>query len=81
MDGKLFKEDLMKNQRQKILAYMKKHKSITRREAAFLGIMELSSRIIELRERDGVKINSEWVDVVSSSGEKIRVKKYWLEDE
>lgn len=68
------------NQRAKILQYMREHKTITRLDAARIGIMELSSRIGELQRLDGIKISSEWITVTNRHGDKVRVKLYWLTD-
>ena len=65
------------NQKTKVYEYMRSHGSITRRDAAFLGVMELSSRIIEL-ERMGIDISRERIEVTDREGNKIKVMKYWL---
>jgi len=65
------------NQKMKVYEFMQRNGHITRRDAAFLGVMELSSRIIEL-ERMGVDISRERIEVTDREGNKIRVMKYWL---
>lgn len=66
------------SQRTEILQYMKEHKTITRLDAARLGIMELSSRIGELERIDGISISGEWINVINRHGDKVRVKQYWI---
>lgn len=69
------------NQKHKLLQYLREHKTITRLEASRkLGIMELSSRLIDLERNDGVKISSDWITVTNRYGDKVRVKQYRLTD-
>lgn len=63
-------------QKQAVLAYTRKHKFITRRQAAVeLGVMNLWSRIAELEE-DGYRFDRRWTR--SRTGK--RVLQYWLRD-
>lgn len=63
----------------KIYKYMKTHKrGITALTALrHCGCFDLAGRIRDLKER-GVKINSEYVKVVTATGEKVRIKQYKL---
>ena len=65
-------------QRQRVLDYVKKHRSITRREAAIeIGCFELASRIGEL-EAEGHKFERERVTTKNRYGDKIPITRYTL---
>ena len=65
-------------QKQRVLNYIKRHGSITRRQSFInLGVTELSSRIGE-PESDGFKFNRERVTVKTRYGYKVSVTKYSL---
>ena len=64
-----------------VLQYIKDHKNITPAEAMReLGIYRLGARIYDLR-REGLPIQSGWLEVNNRYGEKTRVKQYWLGEE
>ena len=66
-------------QAQKIYEYMRTHKNgITGLKAVrYCGCLDLQGRIRDLKEQ-GVKINDEYVKVVTACGDQVRVKRYWL---
>lgn len=67
------------SQRQRILAHLKKHKSITTIEArSVLDILHPAGRIEELRAQ-GYVIDLIWVHVPTESGRVHRVGKYFLQ--
>lgn len=71
----------MESQEMRVLAYMKKHGSITRLGAMIdLGVANLPARINELRS-DGVKIITDMVDGKNRYGEKCQHAEYRLEKE
>jgi len=62
-------------QKQAVLAYVQKHKFITRYIAAVeLGVMNLWARISELEEEDGYRFDRR--RTLSANGK--RVMQYWL---
>lgn len=64
-----------------ILQYLKTHKYITQREAYFeLGIWRLASRITEIEQKYGIKVDREKVPVNSRWG-KTSITRYWLAEE
>ena len=64
-------------QKQAVLAYVKKHKFITRYAAAAeLGVMNLWARISELEDEDGYRFDRR--RTVSANGK--RVMQYWLRE-
>lgn len=66
-------------QAQRVLQYMKDFGSITQLDALKdLGIMRLGARIFELRKKNGVEIESEFVTVKNRYGEPCAIKKYYL---
>lgn len=68
----------MKNQRERLLDYMKEHGSIDPMQALNeLGIYRLSARINELRS-DGISISSTPKKVTNRYGEDCRVAEYQL---
>lgn len=61
-------------QNDRLLAYLKKHRFITRAPAFFkLGIANLWARCAELREQ-GHRIDGQWTKTRAGA----RVKQYWL---
>lgn len=68
----------MKNQKQAILNYIKKHRSITSIEAyTQLGITQLVTRISELKEI-GYTFDFEWINAKNNNDKQVRFKKYFL---
>lgn len=69
------------SQEQRVLKYLKEHKTgITQLEAYLhLGIMRLSARIFELKDK-GYNIEREMVEVTDRWGEKTRVARYYLRE-
>ena len=66
---------------QRVLDYMRKHGSITQREASiYLSVERLPSRIFETKNQ-GYPVRSKRVTVINQFGEKCRVARYWLEEE
>lgn len=67
------------NQVERILDYLSRHGSITQFEAiSELGILRLASRISEMKDKYGIKIKSEMVEVTNRFGEKCRVARYTI---
>lgn len=65
--------------RERVLQYIKDFGSITTYEAFIeLGCSRLSEYIRQLRKE--YMIVDEWIDTTNRYGEKVRFKKYWLED-
>ena len=59
-----------------LLEYFKSHSSITHREAENeLGIMRLSARIWDLKQRNHV-FEDKWVEFTARNGRKSRFKSY-----
>lgn len=69
-------------QADRIYEYMQQHKEgITGLKAIrYCGCLDLQGRIRDLKER-GIKISDEYIHVVTACGDRVRVKKYWLEGE
>ena len=66
------------NQHDRIMEYMKKHGSISQREASVeLGICYLTTRISEMRS-SGIEINDYWTEEKNRFGEMTRFKRYSL---
>lgn len=66
----------LSNQYNRILKYCKEFGGITAWEAAKeLGIMQLGTRIFELKEM-GFKIADVWIDDINRYGDKVRYKRY-----
>ena len=66
------------NQHQRIADYMKKHGSITQREASQkLGICYLTTRISEMRS-SGIEITDSWYEEKNAFGDISRFKRYSL---
>lgn len=65
------------NQRQKIVAYVKEHGSITHKEAELFGCMRLASRISELR-REYI-IRTDRVRVKNKDGSHSSIARYYIE--
>lgn len=61
----------------KIIAYMRKHGSITQKEAQHFGCWRLASRICDLRKK-GYAINAETVRVKTRDGGTTPIAKYSL---
>lgn len=69
------------SQCQRLLDYMRGGGKVTSLDAlSELGIARLASRVTDLRKR-GYPVMSEWVEVENRYGEKVRVKRYWMEEE
>lgn len=66
-------------QADRIYNYMKNHKrGITTLQAINnCGCLDLQGRIRDLKER-GVNIGDEYIHVITASGDKVRVKRYWI---
>jgi hypothetical protein len=60
---------------EKIVDFLNKHGSITDRQASYLGIRRLASRIFDLKA-DGYKIKSELIKVKNADGSYSHVGKY-----
>ena len=60
---------------QKIVAYSKNHILITQRDAGFLGIARLASRICDMRKA-GYRIIDEYIKVENADGSTSYVKRY-----
>lgn len=72
------KVDSKPNQNERILAYIKKHGSITQFEAMNqLGVMRLASRVSDMRSK-GIPIASRLEEIENRFGEKCRIKRYFL---
>ena len=66
------------NQHEKIIEFMKKHGSISQREASIeLGICYLTTRISEMRS-SGIDITDYWTEEKNRFGEMTRFKRYSL---
>ena len=66
------------NQHERIIQYMKKHGSISQREASVeLGICYLTTRISEMRS-SGIDITDYWTEEKNRFGEMTRFKRYSL---
>lgn len=65
------------SQKDKILAFMKLHGSITQRDAIMLGCYRLGARIYELKN-DGVPIKMELIKVQNADGTFAHVARYSL---
>ena len=66
------------NQHERILEYMKKHGSISQREASVeLGICYLTTRISEMRS-SGIEITDYWTEEKNRFGDMTRFKRYSL---
>lgn len=65
------------NQKERVLAYIKKHGSITQKQADKIAVKRLPSRIFDLREM-GYTIVSDMVKVKNRYGETCRVARYRL---
>lgn len=69
------------NQREQIFDYLLRFKTITPMEAfADLGITKLSTRIGEMRRKDGVEFNIEMVKGKNRLGKPTRYAKYSLKE-
>ncbi len=70
------------NQREQILDYLKRFKTITPMQAySDLGITKLSTRISEMRRRDGLEFNIEMIKGKNRFGRPMRYAKYSLKEE
>ena len=68
----------MSRQNDQIKKYLESNRTITARQAMEeLGIYRLASRISELRQA-GAPIKSQMIEVPTRTGEKTRIKEYWL---
>lgn len=68
------------NQKEKIIKYIKKYKSITPQDAMFdLGIMRLAARISDLKD-DGYNIETEMETGKNRDGEPVRYARYRLKE-
>lgn len=70
----------MTPQEKRILNFMKKHGSITQRQAASLGCWRLSGRIYNLKAR-GYRIFTELREVTNNDGSRTRIGVYHLKGE
>lgn len=70
----------MTPQEKRILNFMKKHGSITQRQAASLGCWRLSARISDLKTR-GYRIYTELREVTNNDGSRTRIGVYHLRGE
>ena len=73
----------MKSQTEKIIEYMQKHGEITQRDAIWLGVYRLASRICELRhsfEHTSWEIHTEMREVTNSDGSKSRIAVYSMKE-
>lgn len=62
-----------------VLAFMRKHGSITHRQAEdYLGCMRLAARISELRHKRNEKIKSEIIPVKAANGRIAHIARYSL---
>lgn len=69
---------MKQSQNQTVLDHLREHGSITALEAMErYGIMRLSGRIYDLRER-GMDIDAERITVKNRRGEKVQVARYTL---
>lgn len=65
--------------RERVLKYMQDFGSITTYNAFIdLGCTRLSEYIRQLREDHNIK--DEWVSTINRYDEKVKYKRYWLED-
>lgn len=68
------------SQKERILEYLEKNKTITTLESVMrLGIMDPQHYIMELRN-EGYKITDKWINGTNRVGRKIRYKRYRLEE-
>jgi len=68
----------MRNQKERIIAYMERFGSITTAQAFIdLGVSRLSARIFDIKE-DGYAIDEEWVTAKNRFGEDVTFKKFSL---
>ena len=66
------------SQETEIIEYIRKHGSITTRQAMLdLGVFRLASRICDIR-RHGVKVESEMIDVPARDGKTAKVARYTI---
>lgn len=66
--------------RERIINYMQEFGSITTFNAFIdLGCTRLSEYIRQIKETH--KVNDEWITTINRYGEKIKYKRYWLEEE
>ena len=64
----------------RLLDYMRGGGKVTSLDAlSEFGIARLASRVSDLRKL-GYPVMSEWVEVENRYGEKVRVKRYWMEE-
>ena len=64
-----------------ILNYLRRHKSISQREAINdLGVFRLASRIFELKKA-GICINTAYETVMIRNGEKTQIARYFLNED
>lgn len=70
-------ENSKPSQCDRVLAYMEKHGSITPMDALMdLGVMRLASRISEIQNYGGIKIDKKMIAVNNRFGEKCHVMAY-----
>lgn len=63
------------NQKDKIILYMNRHGSITKRQGYYIGIGNLGARIGEMRA-DGIPIKTEMKEVTNADGSTSRIAVY-----
>ena len=68
-----------KTQHEKIIDYLRTHKEISQREAYFMGIGRLASRIFDLKKA-GYTITTEMREVTNADGSKSIVGFYHLSE-
>lgn len=69
------------NQKERLLAYLEKNKTITTLESVLeLGITDPQHYIMELRN-EGYNITDKWINGTNRVGRKIKYKRYRLESE
>ena len=84
MEAKKDKKKKKKNQRDEIIEYIRRNKSITRADAWFdLGIAELPARICELKKEKygGYRFDEKSEPFVSRLGNKTSYTRYFLIEE
>lgn len=67
-------------QNEQVLQYMKEHGRITSFDAFKMGILRLSARIWELRNKEGYRINGETVHYKTSGGKSKSYTVFSLEE-
>ena len=72
-------EKTRSNQIKRILKYLETHDGITQYEAIKnISVMRLASRICDMEQKLGMRIDRKWISGTNKYGEKYRAKKYWI---